>query len=158
MTVLSSFVTNTFKFSVFTYHLEEALIINKISEQDSKERVLLCVNAILERKAGRLVILNVKEISPVADYFIICDGSSDRQVQAIAASVQERMKKSGILPLGVEGQSAGKWVLLDYNDIIIHIFYQPVREFYDLERLWSDVPRMEVPDEVTELDSLSDEI
>lgn len=102
------------------------------------------------------MILNVKEISSFADYFIICDGSSDRQVQAIAASVQERMKKSGILPLGVEGESAGKWILLDYNDIIIHIFYQPVRQFYDLERLWSDVPRMEIPDEITELDSLSD--
>jgi len=116
----------------------------------------MCVNAILEKKAGRLVILKVKEISSFADYFIICDGSSDRQVQAIAAAVQERMKKSGILPLGVEGESAGKWVLLDYADVIIHIFYQPVREFYDLERLWGDVPLMEVPGDATELDSLSD--
>jgi len=116
----------------------------------------MCVNAILEKKAGRLVILKVKEISSFADYFIVCDGSSDRQVQAIAASVQEKMKKSGILPLGVEGESAGRWVLMDYADVIIHIFYQPIREFYDLERLWADVPRMEIPDEVTELDSLSD--
>ncbi len=116
----------------------------------------MCINAILEKKAGRLVILNVKEISSFADYFIICDGSSDRQVQAIAAAVQERMKKAGILPLGVEGESVGKWVLLDYADVIIHIFYQPIREFYDLERLWADVPRMEIPDEATELTSLDD--
>lgn len=116
----------------------------------------MCVNAILEKKAGRLVILNVKEISSFADYFIICDGSSDRQIQAIAAAVQERMKKSGIMPLGVEGESAGKWVLLDYADVIIHIFYQPLREFYDLERLWSDVPRMEIPDDVVELSELSE--
>ncbi len=116
----------------------------------------MCVNAILEKKAGRLVILNVKEISSFADYFIICDGASDRQVQAIAAAVQERMKKCGILPLGVEGESAGKWVLLDYADVIIHIFFQPVREFYDLERLWGDVPRMEIPDETAELAALSD--
>jgi len=116
----------------------------------------MIINAILEKRAGRLVILNVKQISSFTDYFIICDGTSDRQVQAIAASIQERMKKSGILPLGVEGESAGKWVLLDYADVIIHIFYQPVREFYDLERLWADVPRMEIPEETTELDRLND--
>ncbi len=115
----------------------------------------MIANAILEKKAGRLVILNVKEISAFTDYFVICDGTSDRQVQAIAGSVQERMKKSGILPLGVEGESAGKWILLDYADVIVHIFHQPVREFYDLERLWEDVPRMEIPDEATELNSLS---
>jgi ribosome-associated protein len=114
----------------------------------------MCVNAILERKAGHLVILNVKEISSFADYFIICDGTSDRQVQAIAAAVQDRMKKAGILPLGVEGESGGKWVLMDYADVIIHIFLQPIREFYDLERLWADVPRMDIPEEATELKSL----
>jgi len=116
----------------------------------------MVVNAILEKKAGRMVILNVRDISSFADYFVLCDGTSDRQVQAIAASVQERMKKSGILPLGVEGESAGKWILLDYADVVVHIFYQPVREFYDLERLWADVPRMEIPEEATGLNSLSD--
>jgi len=145
------------KFSLFPFIYRRALIILKATtETDSKARVLMCINAILEKKAGRLVILNVKEISSFADYFIICDGSSDRQVQAIAAAVQERMKKAGILPLGVEGESVGKWVLLDYADVIIHIFYQPIREFYDLERLWADVPRMEIPDEATELTSLDD--
>jgi ribosome-associated protein len=121
---------------------------------NGKERVLLCVNASLQRKAKDLIILNVKEYSSIADYFIICSGTSDRQVQAIAASIQENLKEYGILPLGIEGERLGKWVLMDYADVIIHIFYEPIREFYDIERLWSDVPCMEVGDDLTELTAL----
>lgn len=122
---------------------------------NGKERVLLCVNASLKRKAKDLIILNVKELSSFADYFIICSGTSDRQVQAIAESIQENLKENGILPLGIEGERIGKWVLMDYEDIIVHIFYEPIREFYDIERLWADAPRMEVGDEVTELTALN---
>ena len=122
---------------------------------NGKERVLLCVNASLQRKAKDLIILNVKEYSSIADYFIICSGTSDRQVQAIAASIQENLKEYGILPLGIEGERLGKWVLMDYADVIIHIFYEPIREFYDIERLWSDVPCMEVGDDLTELSALN---
>jgi ribosome-associated protein len=121
---------------------------------NGKDRVLLCVNASLKRKAKDLIILNVKELSSFADYFIICSGTSDRQVQAIAESIQENLKENGILPLGVEGERIGKWVLMDYEDIIVHIFYEPIREFYDIERLWADAPRMEVGDEVTVLTAL----
>lgn len=121
---------------------------------DGKEQVLLCVNASLKRKAKKLIILNVKEFSSFADYFIICSGTSDRQVQAITAAIQEHLKEHGIMPLGIEGEQLGRWVLMDYADVIIHIFYEPVREFYDIERLWSDAPRMEVGDEVTELTAL----
>jgi ribosome-associated protein len=121
---------------------------------DGKEQVLLCVNASLKRKAKNLIILNVKEFSSFADYFIICSGTSDRQVQAITAAIQENLKEYGIMPLGIEGERLGKWVLMDYEDVIIHIFYEPVREFYDIERLWSDAPRMEVGDKVTELTAL----
>ena len=121
---------------------------------NGKKRVLLCVNASLQRKAKDLIILNVKEFSSIADYFIICSGTSDRQVQAIAASIQENLKEYGILPLGIEGERIGKWVLMDYEDVIIHIFYEPIREFYDIERLWSDVPLMEVGDDLTELTAL----
>lgn len=121
---------------------------------NGKERVLLCVNASLQRKAKDLIILNVKEFSSIADYFIICSGTSDRQVQAIAASIHENLKEYGVLPLGIEGERIGKWVLMDYEDVIIHIFYEPIREFYDIERLWSDVPLMEVGDDLTELTAL----
>lgn len=121
---------------------------------NGKEQVLLCVNASLKNKAKNLIILNVKESSSFADYFIICSGTSDRQVQAITAAIQENLKAYGILPLGIEGERLGKWVLMDYEDVIIHIFYEPVREFYDIERLWSDAQRMEIGDEVTELTAL----
>ena len=122
--------------------------------KDGKERLLLCINASLKRKAKNLTILNVKEISSFADYFIICSGTSDRQVQSIAASIRENLKEYGIIPLGIEGESLGKWVLMDYEDVIIHVFYEPIREFYDIERLWPDAPRMEVGDEVTEMTAL----
>ena len=121
---------------------------------NGKVQVLLCVNASIKKKAKDLIILNVKELSSFADYFIICSGTSDRQVQAIAASIQEILKEYGILPLGVEGERLGKWVLIDYGDVIIHVFYEPIREFYDIERLWSDAPCMKVDDEVTKLTTL----
>jgi len=118
---------------------------------DGKERLLLCINASLKRKAKNLTILNLKELSSFADYFIICSGTSDRQVQAIAASIHENLKEYGIVPLGIEGESLGKWVLMDYEDVIIHVFYEPIREFYDIERLWPDAPRMDVGDDVAEM-------
>ncbi|MGO9139077.1 MAG: ribosome silencing factor [Syntrophales bacterium] len=121
---------------------------------DGKERLLLCINASLKRKAKNLTILNVKEVSSFADYFIICSGTSDRQVQSIAASIRENLKECGITPLGIEGESLGKWVLMDYEDVIIHVFYEPIREFYEIERLWPDAPRMDVGDEVTEMTAL----
>jgi ribosome-associated protein len=121
---------------------------------DGKERLFLCINASLKRKAKNLTILNVKEVSSFADYFIICSGTSDRQVQSISASIRENLKEYGVTPLGIEGESLGKWVLMDYEDVIIHVFYEPIREFYDIERLWPDAPRMEIGDEVTEITAL----
>ena len=132
--------------------------MTKKKEPDSRTRALRCVNAALEKKAKDLVILNVKEISAFADYFIICSGTSDRQVRAIAAAIQENLKTADILPLGVEGEAAGQWVLMDYDDVIIHIFLDPVRTFYDLERLWSEAPRMDVPDETVTLKALTKEM
>ena len=130
----------------------------KKRENDSRKRALRCVNAALEKKAKELVILNVKEISAFADYFIICSGTSDRQVRAIAAAIQENLKTAEILPLGIEGEAAGQWVLMDYDDVIIHIFLEPVRSFYDLERLWSEAPRMDVPDNTVSLKALTKEM
>jgi ribosome-associated protein len=88
--------------------------------------------------------MDMREISFFTDYFIICSGKSDRQVQGIADSVETEMKKNGISPLGIEGFTEGKWILLDYSDVVVHVFYAPIREFYDLERLWSDAPRIEL--------------
>ena len=109
----------------------------------------------MEKKAKDLIILKVKEISAFADYFIIASGTSDRQVRAIADAIQENLKKAGILPLGIEGEAAGQWILMDYSDVIIHIFLDNVRAFYDLERLWSEAPRMAVPDDAVSLKALN---
>ncbi len=121
-----------------------------------RSAVLACLNAILEHKPRNLVLLNVQTLSSIADYFILCSGASDRQVQAMAGFVQETLKKkSGLLPLGVEGEALAQWVLIDYGDFIVHIFYEPIREFYGLERLWADAPRMEIGDDCPSLKALA---
>jgi ribosome-associated protein len=95
------------------------------------------------KKAENLIVLDVRELTSVADAFIICSGRSNRQVQAIAEHVQTELKKKQKKPLSTEGLSEGHWVLLDYGDVIIHVFYEPVRSFYDLEGLWMDARRIE---------------
>jgi len=102
----------------------------------------LYVKAALGRKALELVVLDVQELTSVADAFIICSGRSNRQVTAIAEFIQIELKKAGIKPLSVEGKKEGHWVLLDYGHVIIHVFYESVRNFYDLEGLWVDAKRI----------------
>ena len=102
----------------------------------------LYVKAALGRKALDLVVLDVRELTSVADAFIICSGRSNRQVMAIAEFIQTELKKTGIKPLNVEGKKEGHWVLLDYGHVIIHVFYETVRNFYDLEGLWMDAKRI----------------
>jgi ribosome-associated protein len=111
----------------------------------SQEKAFLFARVLLDRKAVDLVILEVKNLSSFTDYFLICSGRSDRQVQAIASHLEEKLGLEGIHPLGVEGKREGRWILMDYGEVIVHVFYQPVREFYDLERLWSEAPRVELP-------------
>lgn len=101
----------------------------------------VCGSTLLEKKALDIVVLDVREMSSFADYFIICSGSSHRQVTALAGHLEESLKQHGVRPLGVEGLQEARWVLLDCNDVIIHIFYEPWREFYDLEGLWLEAPR-----------------
>jgi len=131
-------------------------VIDVIDQHDTHETVLMLTNAALTRKAKDLVILRVKETTSYTDYFIICSGTSDRQVKAIAAHIEETLKKSGILPLGIEGKNIGNWILMDYGEVIVHVFYEPTREFYDVERLWSDVPSMAIADTVDKLTALDD--
>ena len=121
------------------------------NENYSQQRALLLINALLEKKVKDLVVLNVKEISAFTDYFIICSGTSDRQVRAISSHVRESLKKAGLIPLGVEGEKEGKWVLLDYDDVIVHVFLESIRTFYDLERLWSEATRIPIPEDTTSL-------
>ncbi len=104
------------------------------------------IQAALGRKAIDLVLLHVRDLTSVADAFLICSGRSHRQVSAIGEYIRTDLKKHGIKPLSVEGIRDGQWVLLDYGDVIIHVFYEPVREFYDLEGLWIDAERIDIED------------
>jgi ribosome-associated protein len=117
-----------------------------VKRADSHDRALLCVKAALDRKAYDLVLLEVGKLTSLADYFLICTGRSDTQVQAISQSIEETMKHAGDQPLAVEGYQNGQWVVLDFGDIVAHIFFEPVREFYDLERLWAKAPRVPLPE------------
>jgi len=111
---------------------------------NSLDRTLdLYINAVMGKKALDLVVLDLRELTSFSDIFIICSGRSNRQVSAIAEYVQVNLKKHDIKPLSVEGKKEGHWVLLDYGHVIIHVFYEPVRVFYDLEGLWIDAKRIE---------------
>ncbi len=101
------------------------------------------VDAALGRKASNLVVLDVNDLTSIADAFIICSGLSNRQVSAIAEFMITELKKQGIKPLSSEGLKDGHWVLIDYGHVIVHVFYEPVRSFYDLEGLWVDAKRIE---------------
>ncbi len=103
------------------------------------------IKAILGRKATNVVVLDVADLTSYADVFIICSGRSNRQVSAIADYIKTDLKKHNIKPLSVEGTKDGHWVLMDYGHVIIHVFYEPVREFYDLEGLWGDAERIMTP-------------
>ena len=123
----------------------------------TKERLILCVNATLQKKAKEIVVLNLKEISAFTDYMIICSGTSEREVQAIAQAIQLFLKKAEIKPMGIEGEANGQWVLLDYDDVVISVFYEPIRTFYNIENLW-DAPRMNIDENKKEIKRLNKEM
>jgi ribosome-associated protein len=93
-----------------------------------------------DKKASNIVLLNVRELTTIADYFVICSGQSERQVQAVAEAILETGESDGRQPIGVEGLSAARWVLVDFGDVIAHVFTPEEREYYKLERLWGDAP------------------
>ena len=111
---------------------------------ETLEKALLCLKIIKERKAINPVLFELGELTAITDYFLITSGNSSRQVQAICRHLAKRMRDEGFKAQGMEGEQEGHWVLMDYGDVVIHIFYEPVREFYDLEGLWVEAPRIEV--------------
>ena len=117
----------------------------------SWDKTLLVTRAALEKKAYDLVVMEVRDLTSIADYFVICSGRSDRQVQSIAQGIEEYLGHSGLAPLSIEGANRGHWVLMDFSDVIVHIFYEPVRHFYDLDGLWGHAPRVELPEPYSSL-------
>lgn len=112
--------------------------------EDAAAGLDLFIRAVLDKKAIHVVALDVSELTSIADVFIICSGRSNRQVSAIAEHIERQMRSHKIKPLSVEGSQEGQWVLMDYGHVIIHVFFESVREFYDLEGLWRDARRIPV--------------
>ena len=108
-----------------------------------RHRVRTAVSAALDKKALDLDVLEVSELTSIADYFILCSATSERQTQAIADGIVEKMRgEEKLKPLLVEGTTPGRWILIDYGDVIVHIFTEETRRFYGLERLWGDAPNV----------------
>lgn len=116
--------------------------------EEIDERVLSAVRAAAEKKAVDSVLLDLREIASFTDFFVITSGSNERQVQAISDAVVETMKKSGSPVMRVEGYKTAEWILLDYGDFVVHVFDEKARKFYDLERLWRESKRVELPPDV----------
>jgi ribosome-associated protein len=125
--------------------------VTTLAEISSWEKVLLLTRFALDKKACDLVVLDVHEHTSIADYFILCSGRSDRQVQSIAQGVEENAAAEGFKPFAVEGTQRGHWALIDFSDVIVHVFYEPVREFYDLDGLWGQAPKAKLPEPVAKL-------
>lgn len=105
---------------------------------DAKKTALLAVEAMEEKKANDVKILDIEKISTIADYFIIGSGTNRNQVQAMADEIEEQLGRAGCEPKSIEGYTNANWILMDYGDIVIHIFDEENRLFYDLERIWRD--------------------
>ncbi len=113
---------------------------------EARDKALLLCGFALEKKAQDLALLEVGELTTISDYFIICSGRSDRHVQSIAEGIKEDGRSRGVRPLSSEGIARGQWVLMDFSDVLVHVFYEPVRRFYDLDGLWAGAVAVDLPE------------
>lgn len=112
----------------------------------AQERAIKCAALALDKKALDVRVLEIGRISSIADYLVLASGRSDKQAQAIADSVRQGLKKFG-KALDIEGAKEGKWIVIDYGDVIVHVFQEELRRYYDLDELWSKAPEVEIPAE-----------
>ncbi len=111
-----------------------------------REKALLVAAAIVAKNASEVVILDVREISGFTDFFVIAGGTSARQTRAIANAGVEAVSKSGERPLSIEGERIGRWILVDFSDVVLHVLQHEARSYYDLERLWREAQAIELPE------------
>ncbi|MDQ2977332.1 MAG: ribosome silencing factor [Acidobacteriota bacterium] len=121
--------------------------IPKEQPEELDERIRMALKAAGEKKALDVTVLDLREIASFTDYFVITSGNNERQVQAISDEVFETLKKAGTAAARVEGYKTAEWILLDYGDFVVHVFDEKARRFYDLERLWRESRRVELPPE-----------
>jgi ribosome-associated protein len=134
--------------------------IKKAAEKEkqslsSQERALKCAELAFDKKAFDIHALDISKVSSIADFMVIISGASDRQVKAITDSIRIGLKKFGKVN-DVEGESEGKWVVMDYGDVLVHIFHEPLRSYYDLDGLWRMAPELELPQAIREARKESD--
>lgn len=108
------------------------------------EKASISYNAALNKKASDVSVLDIRGVSNATDFFMVCSGESNRQVQAIADEVLTKLREKGVKPIGVEGYKTAKWILLDFSDIVVHVFHEETRKYYEIERLWDGVPKVEI--------------
>lgn len=111
---------------------------------NEQQQLAIVANAAVEKHAEDLIVLNMRGISIVADYFVICHGNSHKQVQAISREIKKQAEEAGINVKRMEGFDEAKWVLVDLGDIVVHVFHRDDRDYYHLERLWGDAPIEEI--------------
>ncbi|MCE4046975.1 MULTISPECIES: ribosome silencing factor [Bacillaceae] len=115
---------------------------------DERNLLLTAVKAADDKRAENIVALNMKGISLVSDYFVICHGNSDKQVQAIASEIKDKCEEIGVPVKRLEGYQEAKWILVDLGDIVVHVFHRDERTYYNLERLWGDAPAENIQSEI----------
>ena len=115
-----------------------------IQQTRVEEKLRRGSQAALDKKALDLVVFDLRGISDIADYFLICSGTNERQVRAIAEAIEKSLLEIGVKMNHKEGYEESTWILLDYGDIIVHIFTEEKRQYYDLEHLWGDAPRVDI--------------
>lgn len=111
-------------------------------EKDAKKTALLIAEIAQSKHAEKIVIFHVTALSSLADFFVVCSAESLPQIRAISEAVEDTLSKEGRQPLGVEGRQGGVWMLMDYSDVIFHVFQEEARDFYGLDRLWGDAPQI----------------
>ena len=108
------------------------------------ELLKVAVKAADSKLASDIEVLDIREMTTIADYFVICNGNSASQIRAIAEEVERKCKEAGEMPVSTEGYAASSWVLLDFGAVVVHLFRKEMREFYAIERLWNEAPRIDV--------------
>lgn len=123
--------------------------IAEADRDDVRRQALAAAQAAAGKKGTAIAVLDVGEILAITDFFVIVSGANERQVKTIVEEIEVQLKdREQLAPLRAEGLSERRWVLVDYGDFWVHVFHQETRDFYDLERLWADAPRVELPDEL----------
>jgi ribosome-associated protein len=113
-----------------------------MEELGIKDIAVIAAEAADDKKAENIDILKVEGLTVIADYFVICSANSDKQVKAVARAIEEKLSEYGIEPRRIAGMNDARWVLIDYADVIVHVFHKREREYYDLERLWADAEKI----------------